>query len=448
VPKNSNAPLLRIVVGLLASAAAVFALIRSQELATRSGAIDFYQFWLIGQFIDQPGYGDVYAIPVYDRIGTAGMVYAANSPSERLKAAATTNAQIYTHKIEPISTPALYAAFKLVSSGDYETDADRYQLACSLVFAVAVVILARAVRFGWTTSLCALAMTLWWFGPFKVDILDGNVARLQLAGLAMAVGAISFLPQRAGRAIAGLLLALNVMFKPNVALVAGLIVLVYAFRREWRAALEVLAGMLGGVMIAVVGSGIYLGNFGLWLQWIGAIFAASRSSAQVYTLESQNCSISRVISGAVHFNASWPLLGVAMIVILFAMQRSRSSRCLSDGESATYAVGVGLLAMLISSPIVWPSYFVFLLPSMIYLARPASVGPLVVARWAVAGAVFLCVGTSDGPWLRLDLSVLIYVLVAACTALLVMASVDYAMGGREAREHKEPLPAPVEPSVA
>jgi hypothetical protein len=247
VPKNSNAPLLRIVVGLLASAAAVFALIRSQELATRSGAIDFYQFWLIGQFIDQPGYGDVYAIPVYDRIGTAGMVYAANSPSERLKAAATTNAQIYTHKIEPISTPALYAAFKLVSSGDYETDADRYQLACSLVFAVAVVILARAVRFGWTTSLCALAMTLWWFGPFKVDILDGNVARLQLAGLAMAVGTIAFLPQRAGRAIAGLLLALNVMFKPNVALVAGLIVLVYAFRREWRAALEVLAGMLGGV---------------------------------------------------------------------------------------------------------------------------------------------------------------------------------------------------------
>jgi hypothetical protein len=40
---------------------------------------------------------------------------------------------------------------------------------------------------------------------------------------------------------------------------------------------------------------------------------------------------------------------------------------LNDGASATYAVGVGLLAMLISSPIVWPSYFVFLLPSMIYL---------------------------------------------------------------------------------
>ena len=448
MPKNSNSPLLRIVVGLLASAAAVFALIRSQELATHSGAIDFYQFWLIGQFIDQPGYGDIYAEAVYDRIGTAGLVYAQRSESQRLKAAASTNAQIYAHKIEPISTPALYAAFKLVSSGDYETDADRYQLACSLVFAVAVVVLARAARFGWAASLCALAVTVWSFGPFKVDILDGNVARLQLAGLAMAVGAVAFLPQRVGRIIAGLLLALNVMFKPNVALVAGLIVLVYAFRREWRAALEVLAGMLVGVLIAVVGSAIYLGNFGLWPKWIGAIFAASRSSAQVYTLESQNCSISRVISGAVHFNASWPLLGVAMVVILLAIWRARSSNRLGAGESATYAVGVGLLAMLISSPIVWPSYFVFLLPSMIYLARPAAINTRAIARWAIAGAVFLCVGTSDGPWLRLDLSVLIYVLAAACAALLMMASVDYAIGERPAPNQKEPRPAPIEPSVA
>jgi len=85
---------------------------------------------------------------------------------------------------------------------------------------------------------------------------------------------------------------------------------------------------------------------------------------------------------------------------------------------------------------------------MIYLARPAAINTRAIARWAIAGAVFLCVGTSDGPWLRLDLSVLIYVLAAACAALLMMASVDYAIGERPAPNQKEPRPAPIEPSVA
>jgi hypothetical protein len=423
VPKNSNALLLlRVVFGILA----VVGLVRAQTLATQSGAIDFYQFWLIGQFIDQPGYADIYAERVYDRIGTAGLVFAGASDSQRLKAAASTNAQLYAHKIEPISTPALYAVFKLTSSGDYEADADRYQLLCTLLFAAGIVVLARSARHGWTASLGALALVVNWFGPFKVDILDGNVARLQLVGLALALGAIAFLPQRGGRIVAGVLLALNVMFKPNVALAAGLVVLVYAFRREWRAAMELLVGLACGTAIAVLGSGLYLRSFGLGRAWIGTILAASRSNTAVYSLESQNCSIARIVSTAVHFDASWPLLAAAVVVILIAMFRARSNHALNHGEGATYAVGAGLLAMLLASPIVWPCYFVFLLPSMIYLARPAPATPWSAARWTIAGAVFLCVGMSDGPWLRLDLSVLIYVLGAACAALLVMSSIDYA----------------------
>jgi hypothetical protein len=438
VPKNSNSPLLRIVVGLLASAAAVFALIRSQELATHSGAIDFYQFWLIGQFIDQPGYGDIYAVPVYDRIGTAGLVFARASDSNRLKAAASTNAQTYAHKIEPISTPALYASFKLISSGDYETDADRYQLLCSLAFAAGVLMLARAVRFSWTASLCALAMTVSWFDPFKTDIIDGNVARIQLAGLAAAVGAVAFLPARAGKVVGGLVLALNVMFKPNVALAAGLVVFVYAFREERRAALELLAGMLAGFVIAVVGSGIYLGNFGLWGEWIGAIFAASRSNATVYSLASGNYSNARLVSDILHFDASWSLLAVAIVVISIAIIRGRSWSALSDGQCATFAVGAGLMAMLISSPIVWPSYFVFLLPAMIYLARWTPLNKWAVARWVIVGMTLICMGSfygrakGDPPiqWLRLELSVLIYVLGTSCLLLLLISAVDYARAGR------------------
>jgi hypothetical protein len=222
VPKNSNSPLLRIVVGLLASAAAVFALIRSQELATHSGAIDFYQFWLIGQFIDQPGIGDIYAVTTYDRIRHRRLVYAGNSLRSRLKAAgqhqrADLRAQDRAHlhprlylRVQDSSLPVITRPTPTAISSPARS--------CSPSR-------SGSARPGRALRLDRKPVRAWRDALVVRAVQGGHPRRkrrrLQLAGLAMAVGAIAFLPQRAGRVVAGLLLALNVMSSPTSRLWPG-----------------------------------------------------------------------------------------------------------------------------------------------------------------------------------------------------------------------------------
>ncbi len=425
VSRHSPASIFGLAFILLASTASIVGLIRAQDLAVHSGAIDFYQFWLVGQFIDQPGFEKIYSEAVYDRIGTAGMQFSADSSSARMKAAASINAELYSHKIEPISTPVLYAVLRLFSTGDYEIDANRYQLFCTIAFATGLIVLARSLRFNWAYTLIALAITLTWFGPFKVDILDGNTTRLQLAGLAMAIGAVAFLPQRIGLFTAGFLFALNVLFKPNTILAPLALLALYALARQWRAVVELAIGLMLGTIVAIVGSSLYLKSFELWPAWCRAISVATSSDTKVYSLENQNCSIARMVGGLVHFNATWILVVVAAAIFFTSILRRKHIDRPRSYSREVYAVGTGVLAMLLSSPIVWPSYFIFLLPTMFYLVRPTTISTWSIVRWIATAAAFISVAASTTPWLPLDLSKLIYVIASVTAILLTISAADF-----------------------
>ena len=93
-------------------------------------AIDFYQFWVVGQEVATGQSGDVYSDLERRRIGRRYLNQArgADDPTRRKTAE-------HRAVLDTFSTPFLYTVFGALSSGDYARDLSRYR-ALSLLFVV------------------------------------------------------------------------------------------------------------------------------------------------------------------------------------------------------------------------------------------------------------------------------------------------------------------------
>src|SRR5262245_45667939 len=99
---------------------------------TYAPGIDFYQFWVVGQAVEEKLVDDVYAAAARPRLAQTFFARAAQSASQRQRAAA----DFRKEEVQAASTPFLYTAFWALQSGDYDADLLRYRLlglACVLL---------------------------------------------------------------------------------------------------------------------------------------------------------------------------------------------------------------------------------------------------------------------------------------------------------------------------
>ncbi len=325
-------------------------------------AIDFYQFWAVAGAAEALPGESVYALATGERLARILLERAAETESTARRAVARFRA----HRIDAVSTPFFYACFRAVRTGDYDTDLRRYRLGSLVAFVLATLLVGHLVGCTPATTLAALAFFLWAFPPLRFDLAEGNVNAVQLAMLALLLW-LRRDPDRAWRTVAaGCVLSLAVLFKPNLAMVAALLVLGWGFLGRKRDILRAALGAALGVAIAVAASAWLLGATASWGDWLEALRHLERDFA--VGVAQGNLGGARLAGDALGWDPTVLLLTVLVGIVAGALWALR--RALGGAPAAVplvrdvdaLLIALGPAVAILGTAIAWPHYAILCVP--------------------------------------------------------------------------------------
>jgi len=384
--------------------------------ASKKLAIDFYQFWVVGQEVADGQAGNIYSEVERERIGRSHLEQArASNEPVRLETAR------HRSDLDTFSTPFLYTVFGAFSSGDYLHDLSVYRVLSLSCLAASVAALCALLGYGIPGSLIAILLLSCWYAPSRSDVIVGNVNHFQLGLLSLFLWLSCRHPTTLGDVAGGVLLGLAVMFKPNSALIIGLLAVSWLVRRQKRKFVLEMAGVASGVFLAFVWSSLAFGDVGIWWSWIAAL---SNLPSDLISVELGNYAPARLLSETMNVEASWLILLVCGGLSVAAVMRGRSNGQEADVDARSgfediQVAALASLVTLLAAPLSWLHYFVAAIPMLLVTLRPMNGEHAAGRGWAiprVAGfvallaimiqpmtmlglgepvdrAVFLCVGT-------------------------------------------------------
>jgi hypothetical protein len=368
----------------LALLVAVWFFARSWNAAPRWVAIDFYQFWVVGDVVRGGEPGDVWSAPARVELGqryaeraalrARGEADGAPPPRQGAKRAAAARER---EELETYSTPWLYTVFAFLGDGRYSSDQALFERLSLVLYLAAL--LALAASLGFSAVECALlaSLSMSMFGPFLEDESLGNVSRLQFALLA----AVAWLLARRwkfARLAAGVVLGLTIAFKPNIAVAAVALGLGWMFSGQWRKLAEVLLGALVGVALAVAISSARFGTAEAWSWWARELAALMQPGAW----DGSNYTLARLLRESFASESATfvgALLALGLGACLWTSRRSvakavetrdeRSAEFLRDWD--VLLMGLGATLGLLASELSWFHYYASALLLVLALLRPA-----------------------------------------------------------------------------
>lgn len=371
---------------------AALGLLNTWASGDRGAGIDFYQFWAVGQAVNESLVENIYAPEARPRMAGIFSRRALEDGSSRIRAAA----RFRREEIQAASTPLLYSFFYLVQSGEFERDIRRYRLLSLGCFVLAVLAICRVAGYGPEGTLIVLAFASWTFLPVQDDLRDGNVNQIQLALIALSL----WLRRAGGPAwrdlLSGAVLGLAIAFKPNLALVAVVLGLFWAIGGRFRTLSLRGAGIAAGLLIAVAGSSVFFGSVSCWGSWLSTLRHLD---------EQFDVAVGWGNFGGARLLRDW--LGLNLSPALFLLTTGLVGVCAWGGRRREAAsgsgstveasaardellmVGLGLLVPLLAAGLAWPHYLVLAIPICVYLMRPAE-GRATRALPAFLGIVCLC----------------------------------------------------------
>ena len=366
---------------------------------------DYFQFWAVGRLAGT-GVTDIYSAPARSALGAQINTAAEESTSVRAARAAQE-----WRVLQTTGTPFLYTVFGALSTGDYDLDSGAWEALGLLALIAASVGLCLAFGYSDVGALVVTALLIGTSGALVSDIRTGNVNELQVGVLAAFLVLRLRWPTPRGDVAAGALLGALIAFKPDLAPVAGFLVLLWFIDRRIGTLRRGLLGMIVGGLLAVAIGTIAWGSFQLWFDWLGSL---SQLAAGPYTVASGNYSLARVILEWSGVDVSLNLAIGLGATIIAAMVRARSPsrrpgliRSTADGgdrqtpdPTAAFGrevltVGAAIALVLMASPLAWLHYFVLLVPLQIYLLRPGDLDgraepiPPILRQTAVSISVVL-----------------------------------------------------------
>jgi len=357
---------------------AVFALFDAWSYAGSQPGIDFYQFWVAAQVIAEPGTVDLYSVRAEREIGDRFHRKTSTLPAEsRQRRAASQRPQLETY-----STPFLYTMFRLVASGDYDRDFRLYQFICIATTVVSIALLCRGLAFPFMFVPFAIIAFTVWFEPFKSDLRVGNVNQIQLGFLAVFlwVQSQSGIPYR--HAVAGVVLGLAVMFKPNIILMLAFLGIVWLLNGRYRRLSLTIGGIAIGVVLSLIISSVSFGSADCWMEWQRKAWQLTTDSAIIPVVHG-NFSLVQILDELTGLRLAIPLLLLFSTITVVFLWKDRSRKTATTtstalpepmGDSgyrdATLAAGAGIAMMLLVSQLAWMHYYLLLIPLILYFLRP------------------------------------------------------------------------------
>jgi hypothetical protein len=341
------------------------------------------------------------------------------------------------------ATPFLYAVIGLVSSGDYERDLATWQSLSLAAFTLGLLVIARLLGLSTTASLALLLPCLVWLSALHSDLRVGNVNSLQLGLVAL----VLWLQSRDAAArygfLAGAVVAMAVLFKPNLAPIPLLLLGAWLVRGQLRKLLIGSAGMACGALIAVAWASIFFGGPGVWIDWLRDLQALMGTN---FPAEHGNFNAGNVLGLQLGGLArSWLALALCALVLAFlwwGRRHAGAEEGLRERVECGQLLGLACVIQMLTSPLVWVHYFVLAVPLLVVAFRPWSeparrglASLLVLRLLPVLGLLLLLEGPLGG-WLASDPA------LAANRAWVVAALLLFGAGLWQLRFENRRLPGP------
>jgi hypothetical protein len=408
------------------------------QMSSRAVCIDFFTLWSVPHLVGNDPVQDIYSIDAQRKMGAAVRADAARpgTPLIQRQAAAVTD-ELYGGRVDATGTPFAYTLVGSLSSGEYTRDLRRFIVVSWAGFFAAVVMLCRLLGFSVLGTVLALMVFTSSFAPLLAELRVANVNQLQL----FAVASFIVLLARGRLGLAGFVLGLAVLFKPNVAwipVLGGLIAVAdQDFRRARRVALGAVAA--GAAVLGV--TTLYFGTPQPWVSFVGSL---RRTLDVTYPLDNGNLGLSTLLFSLTNWHVS-ALLSVVFLVafgVLAVRTRAKgpsaaSSRLhsgLPAGDAFVIA-GAGCAVMLLTSNLAWLHYYILMIPLALYLLRPPADGAG-LPPWRLAGIASGAMGLvmlSSPAQALAGRALNVAVLVNGATLILLVAALDDFRRERGAR---------------
>jgi hypothetical protein len=350
------------------------------QYAIHSPTIDFFTAWSVPHYLSGNPVANIYSSDIQADMGSVLSKEASRPDTpENQKVATEVTSRLYDNRVDATGSPLLYTAIGLLSTGHYETDHENFILLSMLCSTSAIVLLCRLLRFS-ALAVLLLPSVLWGvYAALISDVRVGNTNQIQLLAISLFV----FLAARSKRVLAGLVLALAIMLKPNLILIAALLFLMIvvdrSYRRHWPTALGVLAGLIVSLLISIS----YFGTPTIWVDFAKSL---PQTLGLSYPLADGNFGLAALIFDLTRTHTSMLILSISIAIFAVVLWqtrevRSESSVTLGFGEKpseerclheAFDAAGIGCALMLLSSGLVWLHYYLLLIPLWLYVARPRA----------------------------------------------------------------------------
>lgn len=331
-------------------------------------AMDFFQFWVVGQAVKNDDISDVYSAHDKRKINET-YKQISQEPDQRFLYKAVS----FRHTLKLAGTPFLYSVFSAFSSGNYVTDYRRFRWISWSCFSISVLLLCFKLRFpllGWPVALLFSSILFW---PFRVDVSSANVNQLQVFQLTCVVFLLNMRPEKWANVAVGILVSLSALFKPTfVYFVVPLILWVF-LSRHGSSSIALLLGMLIGAFIGVMFPILVFGPIVSWTSWwqsaneilfewnylkIGGLsYLFGRVDLFWYRVVGPLCILSYA------FYVGW---------CIFARGRDRSRDASSQRlfETDLCILSSTVALYLLTGALIHGHYFLLLTPALLFLLRP------------------------------------------------------------------------------
>ena len=358
--------------------ATAFALLPLLKELPRAPGLDFYHYWGVAHARPQMplAQSNPYRFPhEYKQTLARLAVTSGDSQLQAVHAAKSA--------LDLTNTPLLYA-LAAVLPANYSTALALHralQSACVIISALLLLHVSRRLHRGYTVGIVLLIFA---YRPLILDLHEGNIASLQLAGILAALSLARVTPRLH---VAGLLnalwLPLLTLIKPNFALVTGILWL--ANLRALPSALT-LPALLATVIGAALGIEIgahYFASPVIWIDWLRVLFGHAERLAYDYELGNYSSALllTRAVGGDLR-GVSLALLvtvGTGIIVLPWLLTRRllKPAPLLPAADSAFEWASIGTVLTLASAPLVWTHYYVLALIPVVYLVGERRGAPSV-----------------------------------------------------------------------
>lgn len=367
---------------LVLGALCLVALLGAWNYARSLPGIDYYVAWAAVDATRNDTEHDIYTREGRFRLGREYRREArAGDPASRQAAAAEHVSYLHTS-----ATPFLYTVIGLFSTGDYDRDLGLWHGLSLAAFTLALLLISRMFGFSAAASLALLLPCLVWLTALHSDLRVGNVNSFQFGLLALlfwlqsrdADARFTPLAGRLAAASAGVLAALMVLFKPNLAPIALILLGAWLVRRQFLTLFIGAAGMAVGTLAALAWSSLFFGDPGVWLDWFRSLATLMEMDvgARIGNFNFANA-IGLQLGRGGQLGLALFLCALALLALWWGRKRAPTAAAAgADGERELIEYGqllaLACLIQMLVSPLVWLHYFVLTVPGLIVAFRPWS----------------------------------------------------------------------------